>query len=140
MIILDTNVVSEVMRSAPSPAVMAWMDAQPAETMYLTTVTVAELGFGMALLPKGRRKALLEEISRGLLELFEGRVLSFDVAAASEYGQRAAWAQSAGRCLPVADGYIAAIAAARGYGVATRDTAPFEAAGLQVFNPWQASN
>jgi len=138
MIVLDTNVVSEAMKPAPHPAVRAWLDAQVAETLYLSSVTLAELLFGIGSIPRGRRRNLLAEALDGLLELFDERILAFDASAARHYAERAVQARAAGRGLPTADGYIAAIAAAHGFAVATRDTGPFEAAGLPVINPWMA--
>lgn len=136
MIVLDTNVVSEAMKPQPDPAVLAWLDAQSAETLYLSSVSLAELLFGIGVLDTGRRKQALKKALEELLHLFEGRVLAFDANAAGHYADLAIAARAAGRGLPTADGYIAAIATAHGFAVATRDAAPFEAAGLEVINPW----
>lgn len=136
MIVLDTNVVSEAMKPAPAAAVRDWLDAQAAETLFLTSVTIAELRFGVGVLPEGRRKQQLGEVLDGLLGLFEGRILPFDTAAALRYAALAVAARAAGRGLPTPDGYIAAIAAAHGFSVATRDTGPFQGAGLPVIDPW----
>ncbi|MCA3369186.1 MAG: type II toxin-antitoxin system VapC family toxin [Acetobacteraceae bacterium] len=138
MILLDTNVISEAMKPAPERAVRDWLDAQAAETLFLSSVTIAELSFGIAALPKGRRKDNLSAALDGLLELFAARILPFDTAAAQRYGELAAKARIAGRGFPTPDGYIAAIAAALGFVVATRDASPFAAAGLKVINPWNA--
>lgn len=138
MIVLDTNVVSEAMKPQPHPAVQTWLDAQAAETLYLSSVTLAELLFGIGALPAGRRKDALAQVLEGLLELFEDRVLAFDTDAARHYAGLAVSARAAGKGLPTPDGYIAAIAAARGFTVATRDVAPFQAAGLAVIDPWEA--
>ncbi|MFO0403485.1 MAG: type II toxin-antitoxin system VapC family toxin [Alphaproteobacteria bacterium] len=138
MILLDTNVISEAMKPAPERAVRDWLDAQAAETLFLSSVTIAELSFGIAALPKGRRKDNLTAALDGLLELFAVRILPFDTAAAQRYGELAAKARIAGRGFPTPDGYIAAIAAALGFVVATRDASPFAAAGLKVINPWNA--
>jgi predicted nucleic acid-binding protein len=138
MIVLDTNVVSEAMKPEPHPAVRAWLNEQVAETLYLSSVTLAELLFGIGAIPAGRRKNLLAETLNGLLELFGERVLAFDTEAARRYAELAVKARTAGKGFPTPDGYIAAIAAARGFIVATRDTSPFEAAGLNVINPWKA--
>lgn len=137
MIILDTNVVSEAMKPAPNQAVREWLNAQTIETLYLSSVTMAELLFGIAALPKGKRQNLLSQALDGLTELFKNRVLSFDVEAARHYAQMAVKARTLGRGLPMADGYIAAIAASRGFMVATRDTAPFKAVGVAVVDPWK---
>lgn len=136
MIVLDTNVVSEAMKPEPHPAVRAWLNDQAAETLYLSSVTLAELLFGISSLPAGKRKDLLAQALDGLLGLFRERVLPFDTDAARHYAELAATARSAGRGFPTPDGYIAAIAASRGFIVASRDTAPFEAAGMSVINPW----
>ena len=138
MIVLDTNVVSEAMKPDPNPDVQAWLDLQVAETLFLTSVTVAELLFGIGALPDGRRRRKLEATIGGLMDLFDGRVLAFDVDAARRYAGLAVAAREAGRGFPTPDGYIAAIAAVRGFAVATRDASAFEAAGLAVINPWRA--
>ena len=139
MILLDTNVISEAMKPAPERAVRDWLDAQAAETLFLSSVTIAELSFGIAALPKGRRKDNLSAALVGLLALFAARVLPFDTAAAQRYGELAAKARIAGRGFPTPDGYIAAIAATQGFIVATRDASAFAAAGLKVINPWNAA-
>lgn len=139
MIVLDTNVVSEAMKAAPNPAVLAWLDEQAAETLYLSSVTLAELLFGIGALPSGRRKDALNQTLDGLLALFGDRVLAFDTDAARNYAELAVAARAAGKGFPTPDGYIAAIAKARGFTVATRDVAPFQAAGLKVINPWEAT-
>ena len=136
MIILDTNVVSEAMKPSADSAVTAWLDAQLADTLYLSAITLAELLFGISSLPTGRRKDLLNALLDDLLAAFEDRVLPFNNAAARAYADLAAKARAAGRGLPIPDGYIAAIAVAHGFAVATRDAAPFEAAGVTVINPW----
>jgi predicted nucleic acid-binding protein len=136
MIVLDTNVVSEAMKPLAHPSVIAWLDAQLAETVYLSAITLAELLFGINCLPAGRRKDALAAAWSGLLDAFGERVLPFDREVATVYADIAARARLAGQGLPVADGYIAATAAVHGYAVATRDTAPFAAAGVQVINPW----
>ena len=137
MIILDTNVVSEAMKPEPNPVVRAWLNDQAAETLYLSSVTLAELLFGIAALPSGKRKAMLALTLEGLMELFKDRVLPFDVEAARHYADLAVVAKVSGRGFPTPDGYIAAIAASRGFIVASRDIAPYEAANVTVINPWQ---
>lgn len=139
MIVLDTNVVSEAMKPSAHPAVLAWLNEQAAETLYLSSVTLAELLFGIGNLPAGKRKAALSGMLDSLLELFRERVLPFDTDAARHYAQLATAARTVGRGFPIPDGYIAAIATARGFAVATRDTAPFEAAGVPIINPWTGS-
>ena len=137
MIILDTNVVSEAMKPKPNPVVRAWLNDQAAETLYLSSVTLAELLFGIAALPSGKRKEMLALTLEGLMGLFKDRVLPFDVEAARHYADLAVVAKVSGLGFPTPDGYIAAIAASRGFIVASRDTAPYEAARVTVINPWQ---
>jgi toxin FitB len=137
VILLDTNVVSEPLRPAPDARVVAWIDAQPLETLFLSAITVAELRAGVALLPTGKRRAgLHESLETKLLPLFAGRVLPFDLGCTLAYAEQMTKARGAGRAIASADGYIAAIAAANGLAVATRDTGPFEAAGVMVIDPW----
>ncbi|MFN7220572.1 MAG: type II toxin-antitoxin system VapC family toxin [Burkholderiales bacterium] len=138
MIILDTNVVSEAMKPEPNVFVKAWLNEQAIETMYLSSITLAELLYGIGALPRGKRKVLLTKALDGLMGLFRDRVLPFDADAARRYAELAVGARAAGQGFPTPDGYIAAIAASRGYDVATRDTAPYSAAGLKVINPWLA--
>ena len=137
MIILDTNVVSEAMKPEPHLFVHNWLNNQTAETLYLSSVTLAELLFGIASLPSGKRKEMLAEALDGLMGLFRDRVLPFDIDAARCYAELAVTAKTGGRGFPTPDGYIAAIAASRNFIVASRDTAPFEAAGVSVINPWK---
>ncbi len=138
MILLDTNVVSEAIKPTPHPSVRAWLDAQAAETLFLSSVTVAEMAFGIGALPAGRRRQALAAALEGVLALFAGRVLAFDEAAALRYGELAVRARAAGKGFPTPDGYIAAIAAARGFAVASRDGSAFAAAGVAVIDPWRA--
>jgi predicted nucleic acid-binding protein len=140
MIVLDTNVVSEPLKLAGEPAVLAWLDQQNIETLFLTTISLAELRYGVAALPDGRRKdGLGKALESRIVALFETRLLPFDAAAADAYALIRARAKTAGKAIGAADGYIAATAAAHGFTIATRDTAPFEAAGLPVINPWTAA-
>ena len=136
MIVLDINVVSEAMKPEPAASVRAWLNEQVAQTLFLSSITLAELLFGIASLPDGRRKIALAETLDGVLRLFEGRVLPFDVDAARCYARLAKKAREAGRGFPTPDGYIAAIATASGFIVATRDTGPFAAADVRTINPW----
>ena len=124
------------MKPEPHPAVRAWLNTQAAQTLYLSSVTLAELLFGIAALPTGKRKDMLAKAFKGLLGLFRDRILPFDTDAAHRYADLAATARSSGRGFPTPDGYIAAIAASRGYIVASRDIAPYEAARVSVINPW----
>ncbi|OYU70832.1 MAG: VapC toxin family PIN domain ribonuclease [Alphaproteobacteria bacterium PA2] len=139
MILLDTNVVSEAMKPQPDPAVRQWLDDQAVETLFLSAITLTELRFGVASLPHGRRREGLATVIDGLLGLFEGRVLSFDALAAQRYGDLAVRARAAGQGFPTPDGYIAAIADAHGFAVASRDASAFRAAGLTLIDPWKAA-
>lgn len=137
MIILDTNVISEPLRPTPDRMVLEWLDEQHIETVYLTSITVGELRFGIAALPRGKRRNRLEEdFERRILSLFGDRILPFDEAVTHAYAQIRAAAKTAGRAIGVADCLIAAIAVHHGCAVATRDVAPFQSAGLDVVNPW----
>lgn len=138
MILLDTNVISEPMRVAEGN-VVAWIDAQPIETLYLAAITVAELRFGVATMPPGKRRDRLHDhLEKRVLPLFKGRVLPFDLLASQAYAELMSRARASGLAIGTSDGYIAAIASANGFSVATRDTSPFEAAGLTVLDPWKA--
>ena len=140
MILLDTNVISEPQRQAPNARVLDWIDAQALETLYLSTITVAELRAGIALMPAGKRRdSLHESLEKRLLPMFANRVLSFDMACTSAYAELLAKSRAAGLAIETADAFIAAVALANGFMVATRDTSPFEAAGLEVINPWEAT-
>ncbi len=139
MILLDINVVSEPLRPAPEARVIEWLDAQALETLYLSAMTVAELRAGVALLPAGKRRAALHEnLEKNVLPLFLGRVLPFDLACTQAYAELLIKVRKAGSGIETADACIAAVAVANGLAVATRDTAPFEGAGLSVINPWLA--
>ena len=138
MIVLDTNVVSEALKPEPQPAVRDWLDEQVAETLYISSVTIAELLFGIGALPDGRRKQKFAATLDGMLPLFAGRILAFDTNAARHYADLAVAARKAGKGFPTPDGYIAAIATAHGFTVATRDASAFNAAGVPVIDPWTA--
>lgn len=139
MILLDTNVISEPQRREPNARVIAWMDAQALETLYLSAITVAELRAGIALIPEGKRRdSLHENLEKRLLPMFANRVLPFDMACTKAYAELLAKSRAAGLAVETADAFIAAVALANGFTVATRDTSPFEAAGVSVIDPWQA--
>ena len=138
MILLDTNVISELWRSEPDTGVLAWVNTQAIEALYLSAITVAELRYGLATMPDGKRRTIyLERLTREVLPAVGGRILPFDLEASQSYADLMARARAAGRAIGKADGYIAARAAAHGLMVATRDTSPFEAAGLRTINPWE---
>jgi len=140
VIILDTNVVSEPLKPNADPAVVAWIDAQVVETLYLSTISVTELRYGIAALPGGKRKeSLRASFDERILPLFESRILPFDMEAAEICAELRARARAAGQGIGTAASYIAGIAAAKGLTVATRDTQPFEAMGVSVINPWKTA-
>ena len=139
MIVLDTNVVSEMMRDEPSPEVLVWLDGWPARELFITAVTEAEVRTGVALLPEGRRRrGLAEAAEHAFGSLFAGRVLPFDSGAAHAYAEIAAARRAARRSFSQADGQIAAIARSHGMAVATRNVRDFEDMGIDLFNPWAA--
>lgn len=136
---LDTNVVSELMRPAPSPTVENWVSTQPAAGMFISAITEAELRYGLALLPDGRRqRRLLAQAEVMLAEDFAGRILPFDSAAAGAYAAIAAARPLAGRPISQADAQIAAIAASRGAAIPTRNVTDFDGCGIPVLDPWAA--
>jgi predicted nucleic acid-binding protein len=138
MIVLDTNVLSEAWRPTPSPAVLAWMRSQPAAALFTTTITEAELFYGIALLPDSKRRRSLEAVVALIFaEDLVGRVLPFDSAAAREYADIAATRRRAGRPISEADAQIAAIARSRGAALATRTLEDFAGCGLAVVSPWK---
>jgi predicted nucleic acid-binding protein len=137
MIVLDTNVISEPLKPRADPRVIRWLDAQEPETLYLTATTLSEVLIGIALLPAGKRKRGMELAMQTLLtKLFAGRFLSFDREAAIAFALLGSRAAAKGYSISVANCQIAAIAAVHGFIVATRDTAPFLAAGVAFINPW----
>lgn len=140
MILLDTNVVSELMKSAPEPAVLAWIDAIPAATVFVSAITRAEILYGIALVPDGKRRDRLEQAAHTAFETyFRGRVLPFDSEAADAFAQLAAGRRQAGRPISQPDAQIAAIARSRGAELATRNVPDFEGCGVEIVNPWGAS-
>lgn len=139
MILLDTDVISEPLRPRPDSHLIEWIDAQPLETLYLSAITVAELRTAVALLPRGKRRAILHEnFEKNVLPMFAGRILSFDLSCTQAYADLIVKARMADLAIAAADGYIAAIASANRFTVATKDTIPFGAAGVAVLDPWEA--
>lgn len=137
MIILDTNVVSELMRPQPNPGVVAWADRQAEVGLFLTTITLAELRFGIAALPSGqRRTALAATLEDQIRPMFGNRVLDFDEPASASYADLRAAARRHGQAIGDVDAMIAAIAKRARFGIATRDVTPFEAVGLTVIDPF----
>ena len=138
--LLDTNVVSELIRKSPEPAVTGWASGHLVEDLFFSAVSEAELRYGVGILPVGRRRdTLLFEIEAMLRDAFEDRVLPFDSDAARAYGHIAAGRRSAGRPVSPADCQIAAIAASRRMTVATRNVRDFEGMGIEVVDPWAAT-
>jgi predicted nucleic acid-binding protein len=141
VILLDTNVVSELMRPHPEPAVVKWFDDQPAESAWTTSITVFEIRTGLELLEPGRRRRALErEFDAVLADDLEGRVQSFDKAAAHVAATVAAEQQRAGRSLEIRDVQIAGIVAARKATLATRNTRHFDGLGVALVDPWGADD
>jgi predicted nucleic acid-binding protein len=140
MIVLDTNVLSALMQQQPEAQIVAWLDKQPAESIWISTVTLLEARYGLALLASGRRKkVLLERFEQFLEEDLENRVLSFDMQAASLAAQLAADRKARGRPVDMRDTFIAGIALARRATLATRNTRHFEDLSVPVVNPWADS-
>ncbi len=138
-ILLDTNVVSELIRKSPAPAVKIWVANWPLADLFFSAVGEAELRYGATILAVGqRRQTLTSDIERMLRDAFGNRILPFDSEAAREYADIAALRRSAGRPIPLADGQIAAIARSRDMGVATRNVRDFEDTGIEIVNPWAA--
>jgi toxin FitB len=138
LIILDTNVLSALMQKAPEPLVVDWLDHQPAESVWITTVTLFEARLGLALLPAGRRRKALEAaFNQLLLEDLEGRVLDFDRPSAEAAAALAAERQRKGRAVDIRDTQIAGIVIARRAKLATRNIKHFSDLKVEVVNPWQ---
>ena len=137
MIVLDTNVVSELMRPTPSPIVITWLERQSSASLFTTTITEAEILFGVAVLPESLRRSALLTAAKQMFEIdFAGRVLPFDSEAAQSYATLAADRRRAGRPAGAFDIQVAAIALTHGATVATRNTADFEGFGPITINPW----
>ena len=137
MIILDTNVISELLRPAPEPKVEHWLSAQDGLNVYLTSISEAELRYGLAIMGNGKRRAaLVDAVDRILREDLAGRILPFDSSAAQSFATIAAARRSAGRPIAQADCQIASIAHTRGATVATRNTPDFEGCEIDLINPW----
>ena len=137
MILIDTNVVSELMRKSPEPPVEAWVEGHPVEELFFSAIGEAELRYGVAVMPVGRRRdALASDIESMLRAAFEGRILPFDSEAAHAYAEVASARRAAGRPVSMADCQIAAIARSRGMAVATRNVRDFVDMGIDVIDPW----
>ena len=139
MILLDTNVISELMRTQPEPAVISWLDGQAAESVWITSVTVFEVHTGIEILDEGKRKRILrEKLGELLSEVLMNRVADLNTAAAQSAAVITATARREGRPIEVRDAMIAGIARHRRAALATRNTKHFEHAGITVVNPWIA--
>lgn len=137
MILLDTNVLSALMQSEADPVVVAWLDSQPPESIWTTSITVFEVRFGLEILASGRQRRLLEEaFSKVLEEDFEGRVVPFDEGAGQSAGRIAAEQRRLGRSIEIRDVQIAGIAAARKAVIATRNVRHFQGLGPELIDPW----
>lgn len=136
MILLDTGVLAQALKPLGDPAVMVWLDGQVADTLFLSSITHATMSLAVARLPEGKRKEAFQGAVQDILDFFQGRLLPFDMAAASQYGAIAARALSAGKRLPEGVGYLAATAAAHGFIVATREVELYELLGVAVVNPF----
>lgn len=140
MVIIDTNVVAEMMKVSPAPAVVSWLNGQESSALFLTTITIGEIAYGLRARPQGRRRLQLEQgFERVLAEAFTGRILSFDEEAARQYGEVMGRRKEIGRPLSVPDGQIVSIARARGCAVATRNVRDFVDCGVEVLNPFESS-
>lgn len=140
MIIVDTNVVAEMMKPSPDPSVVSWLNDQEAAALFLTTVTIAEIGYGLEILPQGKRRLYLEQgFERVVAEAFAGRILAFDEEAARHYGVVMGRRRAIGRPLSIQDGQIASIARAKGFAVGTRNVRDFVECGVEVINPFELS-
>ncbi len=135
MIIIDTNVISEMMRDEPDSKVLAWTTT--AGRLHTTAITLAEVGYGIARLPGGRRRDQLTATAAGVFADFDDVIESFDARAARLYGGIVAGREEVGRPIATVDAQIAAICASRSARLATRNTADFDATGISVTNPWE---
>lgn len=139
MILLDTNIVSAMMAPVPSKSVIDWLNRQETVTLHVSTVTIAEIGYGLWVMPDGKRRRSLEaRFQKFVSEAFEQRILDFDMEAARLYGEVMGRRRAAGRPLGVPDGQIASIARAKDLAVATRNVRDFEGCGLELINPYEA--
>lgn len=139
MILLDTNVLSELMRAKPAPEVVAWIDSQPTSQLHISAITVAEILYGIARMADGKRKQSLLALATLMFdEDFAGRILSFDADAAIHYAGLAAESEAKGTVVDMADCQIAAIAVLHDAQVATRNVRHFDYLGVAIVNPWQA--
>jgi len=140
MILLDTNVVSEVMKTQPAEAVIAWLNGQDSERLYVSAITIGEITYGLRILPDGKRRSgLRERFERFVVLAFDQRVLTYDESAARVYGDLMGDRKDLGLPMSVPDGQIAAIARLNHLAVATRNVLDFEHCGIDVLNPFEAA-
>jgi hypothetical protein len=139
MIVLDTNVVSELMRAEPALAVLTWLQQNSGDSMYTTTVTVAEIRYGIARLPEGQRRESLHQAANEIFAAFPRQVLPFDLAAANAYADVVTVRESLGNPIDGFDAQIAAICRSQAAALATRNTKDFTNTGISVVDPWQES-
>ena len=138
MIVLDTNVLSEALKPDPSEAVLRWLGAQEAAAVYITTITQAEMLYGVELLPLGKRRSRLASVVEQVFsEEFRGRILPFDEEAAAAFAKIVAARKRAGRPISQSDAMIAAVARSRAAAVATRNSGDFRGCGVRVIDPWR---
>ena len=138
MIVLDTNVVSEVVKAAPSPNVIEWLNGQESSDLYITAITLGEISYGVEVLPAGtRRTSLARVLNHFIDQAFGDRILVFDRESATEYGRVMAGRRKLGRPLSAPDGQIAAITRRQQFQLATRNVKDFEACGLGLINPFE---
>ncbi len=138
MVVVDTNVISEVMRPQPSPSVLNWLNAQNGNQLFITTVTLAEIGYGLRILPDGQRRWQLQSrFEQFIAQAFEERVLAFTASAARAYAEIMGHRKEVGHPMSLPDGQIASIAHTHGFAVATRNVKDFEDCGLELINPFE---
>jgi hypothetical protein len=138
VIVLDTNVASELMRPAPAGVVVEWVRGRPARDLYTTAITLAEIRYGIERLPDGRRKELVRTAADEVFTAFEGQLLPFDAAAAAQYARVVSGRDSAGAPIDGFDAQIAAICRVHGATLATRNLRDFQGTGIEVIDPWRS--
>ena len=138
MIVIDTNVLSELMRPSPDPRVVAWMSTVTPGEAATTSITIAEIGHGLRRLPRGKRRARLEDAFDSLVIELDREILAFDREAADHYARISQQLETAGKPIDQLDGMIAAICASRAAALATRNERDFEGSGIAIVNPWRA--
>lgn len=139
MVILDTNVISELMKKSADARVQSWLDNIPIHQVYMSAITKAEIEYGVSILPKGKKRKRIEEAVSAVLTLFSGQILSFTAESATLFARLKSKRKRIGRPISYADAQIASIACQHNYQLATRNTMDFEEIdGLKLINPWKA--